>query len=80
MKTPARKAPNRANDGRYAFEGQWERLCTCGHTLGLHAYAAPHDCLNGTGVPGQTAMGDHCDCQRFRLSRKKAVLTQQVTL
>ncbi len=29
-------------DGRYTYEGDFERLCVCGRTLGVHDAEAPH--------------------------------------
>lgn len=29
--------PSRDNTGRYKHTGGWERLCTCGHDLGVHS-------------------------------------------
>lgn len=40
--------------GRYAFDGNFERMCKCGHALGLHLHGG-HDCLE---TP--------CDCKKFR--------------
>jgi len=58
---------HRTRTGRYTFENQWERLCVCGRTLGVHDGEAPH------------AFGDLVldprpglpDCARFRPARKK---------
>ena len=44
-----RQNRNRAN-GRYSYNGQFERLCRCGLTLGVHTAEAPHiidDCIDG---------------------------------
>ncbi|MGC2234217.1 MAG: hypothetical protein WBA09_22140 [Candidatus Acidiferrum sp.] len=68
----------RGDDGRFEHEGNWERLCVCGHTLGVHAAASPAQCLFYTfspsaperlGKPGEN--NPDCGCQRFRLSRKQ---------
>lgn len=40
MKKPATNRARRT--GRYTFEGNWDRLCTCGRTLGVHDAEAPH--------------------------------------
>lgn len=51
--------------GQYTYDGNWERLCVCGHTLGQHTAESPKACGNyGTGLID-------CDCRKFRLSRKK---------
>lgn len=55
---------NRDKQGKYSFEGNWERVCTCGHTLGIHAAEPPHPCFNeDTGIEGAT--GKACDCAKF---------------
>lgn len=33
---------NRARNGKYAYQGNWDRLCKCGRTLGVHDAEAPH--------------------------------------
>lgn len=59
----------REPSGRFAYWNKFDRLCTCGHTLGVHV-AGGFDCLNGTkSVPG--ASGDPCKCEKFKPSRKK---------
>jgi len=56
--------PRERATGRYGFEGDYERLCVCGHKLGAHAAQAPHDCFNSdTGLKGAT--GETCECKRF---------------
>lgn len=63
------EARNR-HTGQYSYEGQWDRLCRCGHTLGVHAGEAPHPCFNGdSGMEGAT--GEPCDCPRFRPAKVK---------
>ena len=51
----------RGTDGRYSYQGRWNRRCTCGHTLGHHTAAAPHSCI-------EADYGDaaHCECIKFR--------------
>lgn len=71
---PSTGGQNRDQDtGRFTFEGKWSRLCKCGHELGVHTAAAPHECMNAdrqaimadwSGEPGQA-----CDCKRFRPRR-----------
>lgn len=61
-------------DGRYTFSGDMSRLCKCGHTLGVHAAAAPHDCFHGTGAETPRDPGNLCNCQKFRI-----VLTKRRT-
>lgn len=64
-------------DGKYAFDGNLERMCVCGHTLARHAAGSPADCLfyslpeyERHGQPG--ADNPRFGCQKFRLSRKKS--------
>ena len=54
--------------GQFAYEGDWSRMCTCGHTLGVHVHGG-FDCLNGESIDGAT--GEPCDCTRFRPSRRR---------
>jgi hypothetical protein len=67
--------PRRERDiatGQYVHEDRWTRLCTCGHTLGVHA-AIGHNgkpCFNGD-QHLEGATGEACDCTRFRVSRRK---------
>jgi hypothetical protein len=58
----------RAQDGKYTFDGNLERLCVCGHELGNHSGEAPHDCLCPTFSirdPRRAA----CNCEKFRPAR-----------
>ena len=54
----------RDSEGRYTYENRWERLCTCGHTLGNHTAVAPHTCIEGD------FSAVSCSCAKFRPSRK----------
>jgi hypothetical protein len=70
---PTRK---RETDGKYAFDGDLDRMCVCGHTLGAHSNGSPADCLfyslpavERKGQPGEDR--HECGCVKFRLSRKK---------
>ena len=48
--------------GRYTYS-TLDRMCVCGHALGLHTSAAPHECIAGDfGFPP-------CSCRRFRPRR-----------
>lgn len=66
------KEIRREADGRYGFDGNWERLCVCGHTLGIHAAqndTGKRPCFNeDSGIVGAT--GEPCDCKHFRPSKK----------
>lgn len=68
MDTDTKKTRKRETDGKYAHEGNWDRLCVCGHTLGMHAAGSPADCLFYSFPENH---GDPCRCPKFRLSRKK---------
>lgn len=35
------------NSGQYTFDGGLERLCGCGHSLGVHSAARVRDKVNG---------------------------------
>lgn len=59
--------PRNKKTGQYSFEGNWDRLCVCGHRLGAHAGEPPHDCFSGQMDDG----GEYCDCPKFRPSRRK---------
>lgn len=67
------KEIRREADGRYGFDGNWERLCVCGHSLGVHAAqndTGKRPCFNeDSGIVGGT--GEPCDCKHFRPSKKK---------
>lgn len=54
-----RKLRNRNSDGKYAYSGNWHRICECGHTLGNHTAESPNTC-NDDGV---------CGCDNFRLAQ-----------
>jgi len=71
-----KKTRQREADGKYAFEGNLERLCVCGHELGVHGASSPSTCIfyslspaEQEGQPG--ADNPDCKCLKFRLSRKK---------
>lgn len=62
-------------DGRYAYDGNLDRLCVCGHTLGNHSCGSAADCIlyslptiEQRSYPG--ADKPNCGCMKFRLSRK----------
>lgn len=71
-----RQNPKREPDGKYAFDGNLDRMCVCGHTLGNHSCGTPADCLLYSLPEGERKLypgGDKpvCGCLKFRLSRKK---------
>lgn len=69
---------NRDNrDGRFTFDGSMARLCVCGHALGDHYGAAPHECCIDT-MPGHPLYPTGCKCEKFRLSRRKSPPPEEV--
>jgi len=49
-------------NGQYVCTNDFDRLCRCGHTLGVHAaatVAGRRDCFNGD-------TGEPCECTKFR--------------
>lgn len=67
----ANDARNKSRDvrtGQYGFEGDFERLCVCGHPLGIHGEAGVV-CMNEDKPGGGT--GEPCDCEKFRPSKRK---------
>lgn len=73
-----RKNEYRDENGQYAYFGNFDRLCVCGHTLGIHC-AGGFDCFASNKGPfkidGMTAP---CECQKFRPTRKRR-RTEQIT-
>ena len=58
---------NRNADGRYTYS-RFDRLCTCGHTLGCHtadrdARARVQPCIDS---------GTDCDCEFFVAAKRAA--------
>ena len=72
---PDCRGPNRTADGQYTFD-KMDRLCTCGHKLGVHTAARAK---NSDGVYEQPCMAadeppydvEHCDCDCFKPARKR---------
>jgi len=46
--------------GQYAYDQNWDRMCRCGHALGIHV-SGGFDCQNS--VEGDRTP---CDCTKFR--------------
>lgn len=71
---PPRK---RETDGQYAFDGNLQRLCVCGHSLAVHSAGSPADCLLYS-LPENDPQRQHerapidCGCKKFRLTRAKS--------
>lgn len=55
----------RDREGKYTFEGKWDRLCVCGHRFGAHAAQAPHDCFISD------YDGAECKCPKFKPAPQK---------
>ena len=54
------------HNGQFGFDGQWDRLCVCGHRLGVHGCAGV-ECLAGTNVPDDpNPRGVECLCTKFK--------------
>lgn len=54
-------------NGQYAHDGDWSRLCKCGHELGVHTAArvgGKQPCMSGD------FGGPSCDCQAFKRAPK----------
>lgn len=67
----------RDDQGRYDHAGDWDRLCVCGHTLGVHCAGSPADCLLHSFASHREERTDHahqpdanCGCEKFRPKRK----------
>lgn len=67
----ARNATRDHVTGQYAFDGDFGRMCRCGHTLGVHVHGG-FDCLNAQAGIGPEHTGEPCDCERFRPVRKRS--------
>lgn len=55
-------------NGQYAYDGDFDRLCTCGHTLGIHI-AGGFECINI-----DLGDGTDCDCRKFKPVRSAATV------
>lgn len=65
---------SRERDGTYTFD-RMERLCKCGHKLGVHFAASPRAC--GVGQTAEEDVGGKecdeagvCQCKKFRATNK----------
>lgn len=61
--------------GQYAFVGDWDRICRCGHELGIHGEGG-FDCFNADrdniGAPYAGRFpATSCGCQKFRPTGKR---------
>lgn len=55
--------------GRFSFWGDFDRLCKCGHSLGVHV-AGGFDC-GADPIGSEEPDAEGCQCQRFRPSGKR---------
>lgn len=62
MKTTERNHGN----GQYTYSSKFERICTCGRTLGVHDAEAPHAFGDEALDPRQGLP----DCEGFKLASK----------
>jgi hypothetical protein len=85
MAEQQRHQPRERASGQFGFEGDWGRICVCGHELGVHTAEAPHECMNNDRRHLASANDDwfrkdiaatNCDCMRFRTSRKRSARAQ----
>lgn len=59
---------SRTVEGKYDLDGDFRRICECGHTLGVHAAANDthqRPCFNED--KGAGGDGNVCECKNFRL-------------
>lgn len=56
--------------GQFAYDEDFDRMCRCGHTLGVHL-AGGFDCINIERSAGGS--GEACNCTRFTPTRKRAI-------
>jgi len=62
----------RERDGRYTYSPRMERLCVCGHALGVHTSERVKT-TEGTMQPcicHEFSDEGHCDCECFKPERK----------
>jgi hypothetical protein len=67
----AKRQTRSRQTGRYSFDGQLERACRCGLTLGQHTAEAPH-------IVDDMIDGVQRYCPRFRPARAPVALEQPV--
>jgi hypothetical protein len=61
-----KKQARHGRTGRYGFDGDMTRKCTCGHELGVHTPGGGL-CIHGD----FTDDGQVCECQRFKPAKAK---------
>lgn len=57
--------------GQYAFDQDFDRLCKCGHSLGVHSSGGFYCDADAIGNKEPEAIG--CQCERFQPSGKRRV-------
>lgn len=57
--------------GRFVHDGQWDRLCVCGHPLGHHTAAAEQGMRPC--IECDFTAGCDCDCMKFRPQRRRSI-------
>lgn len=62
--------------GRFAYWNDFDRLCKCGHSLGVHI-AGGFECGTDTGGNSERDAAG-CKCERFRPSGKRRAVGQTV--
>ena len=66
---PTADLMTRERNGR--FEAGLDRLCQCGHTLGVHV-AGGHECIVADAAPTAAPTAPVCQCEKFRATPKLA--------
>lgn len=72
----SKRVQKREYDGKYTFDGDFSRLCVCGHSFGVHSAGSQASCLlyslsDDDPARQLEATPDDCGCEKFRLSRRK---------
>lgn len=55
--------------GQYAFDNDFDRLCKCGHSLGVHSAGGYYCNTDAIGNNEPEALG--CKCEHFRPNGKR---------
>lgn len=56
--------------GQYAYDGNFDRMCRCGHTLGVHVDGG-WDCIYQVAGPVSLPDAPPCPCKKFRPATDK---------
>jgi hypothetical protein len=57
--------------GQYWYDDDYERLCKCGHSLGVHSQGGFYCNTDAIGNNEPEALG--CECERFKPSGKQRI-------